>query len=1705
MSNHAEARLKHLEKLYLNGVPQSSGATLSLESLLDALVLLHDECHASTLRREKSVTNFLEWAKLPVKKVKDLRLHKEDFETLKIIGRGAFGEVAVVKLKNSDDVFAMKLLNKWEMLKRAETACFVEERDVLVHGDSRWITNLHYAFQDDDFLYLVMDYYSGGDLLTLISKFDDRLPEDMARFYVAEMVLAIDSVHMLRYVHRDIKPDNVLLDKHGHIRLADFGSCLRMLPDNTVMSNVAVGTPDYISPEILRAMEDGKGRYGPECDWWSLGVCMYEMLFGETPFYAESLVETYGKIMNHKNQFDFPPETEEEVAISEDAKDLILSLICSAEARLGRNGLQDFKDHPFFNGIDWQNIRNMTPPYVPDVKSATDTSNFDVDEADLRNSEVLPPSSHAAFTGNHLPFLGYTFTRNSNLSDLGKLADVKEVISSGIKEGVVDSAQVESLERRINKLETEKTELTNRVSELKSSGGGENDEVRRLQEEIKSFKSRIAASEAESKNTRDSYQAMAKEMQSAEDEKSSKIKTLERTSKLIKQEKENLEREVEEIHERNRQLNKEMKEAKSQGKLAMQEFTEINERYADIMSQKQKLSRDLRDKEEEIEVVSQKVDSQRADIRKHEQANKELEALQEDFQVEIAREKKLRQQSDQNIKQLQDELEGLKVNSVGRAKPDTDKYEKEVARLKQEMEKKEVQYAEGVAKEKSRHTIEEKILKEQVNENEDKIVSMRREITSLQDKLGRLQTTSTEDQHAKMKMDDMKRNYERTKALINDDKTKLSQDLDKTLLEKERLQRELRLSEEKLEEMSRNKDSVAHWEAQIAEIIQWVSDEKDARGYLQALASKMTDELESIKVSGIVGAAREKSWQSRRSQRMDRMELLNLQSNLRSEIQAKEQITEELKKVKAAHSADESKLRSSEARNTELTDEVAKLTTSVTELEQQLQELKQNAADKAGSNLSFAFLDNLDRYLDVDTKLNFDFKNELKRLSLRLQESDMDPPERDTGAPVEPVATDDKSVHSSGTSSGETPPPTPKHKTHKFMITNFQVPAKCAHCTSLMLGQSRQGMMCEVCHFACHVACAEKAPSMCPISQQQMAKPQGIDPTRGIGTAYEGVLRIPKPGGVRKGWMKQFVVVCDFKLFLFDVLDGRASEPTNDISHILDMRDEEFSVSSVLASDVIHAPSKDVPCIFKVSVSQLNPPGLCAQLLLLADSEAEKRKWVDALNNLQRHLKHNQLPDRTVFRAQEVFDSSMPLVKVTHCADIVDASRFVIGTEDGLYTVEISSGFIVRVDRKQIHQVRVLKDEQLVIVISGRGRHLRLFPIACLDGEATVIKVEEPRGCTMFTTGIIRQGSTTCMCVAMKRTVLIYEFNRNKGRHKRIKEVTLPAPAQCMEVFGGRLCAGYTSGFGMFSIQMQGQHVEPLLNIDDPSLRFLIDIPTEALAAVQISEREYLLCFSTLGVYVDFQGRRTREQELMWPSHPTEIAFNSPYLIVYSDISVDIYDIGIMEWVQTIPIKGTRQLSWDGSLNLSFVTDLHAPRLVYFHNRLAVSDHEKLNIQTVVKSSKQQANKRKFSFKSKDEIRKNVIISAPSNFSHITHMGPGDSLSKLQDIPGAESKPVRIKSMVGQPLPAQRSVTRQRPNTVINLSRDSDQNGQLSLAPSGAANFELSLTSRDGSQGSQGSPDLSGYSPRHSLGEEASSSGTPPTPHRMSYAEQDQS
>ncbi|XP_036071041.1 myotonin-protein kinase isoform X2 [Oryzias melastigma] len=384
--------------------PQISGPA-GLQTLLDLLTGVYQEFYSSPFSREKYVSGFLQWAEPLVRGVQRMCIKREDFHILKVIGRGTFSEVAVARMQRTNQVYALKIMNKWNLLRRGETACYQEEREVLLKGDKRWITELHYAFQDDNYLYLAMDYYPGGDLLTLLSKFGDRIPEAMAQFYLAQMVLAIDSVHRLGYVHRDIKPDNILLAANGHIRLGDFGSCLRLQEDGMIHSSVAVGTPDYLSPEILRTVQRGEG-YGLECDWWALGICAYEMLLGITPFYSESISETYAKIINFQEYFEFPPS---DGTVSEKARSLISGLICERETRLGRRGSSDFKSHLFFHSVDWDSLHDLPAPFLPEVSNPTDTSNFDIVEDCLPDMETLSDVMNTAPIGVHLAFIGYSY------------------------------------------------------------------------------------------------------------------------------------------------------------------------------------------------------------------------------------------------------------------------------------------------------------------------------------------------------------------------------------------------------------------------------------------------------------------------------------------------------------------------------------------------------------------------------------------------------------------------------------------------------------------------------------------------------------------------------------------------------------------------------------------------------------------------------------------------------------------------------------------------------------------------------------------------------------------------------------------------------------------------------------------------------------------------------------------------------------------------------------------------------------------------------------------------------------------------------------------------------------------------------------------------------------------------------------------------
>ncbi|KAM9339437.1 serine/threonine-protein kinase MRCK beta isoform 2-T2 [Symphorus nematophorus] len=1703
----AQDRVKSLDQLVLD----QRGSGLSVEALLDLLLCFYTEVSQTPLRRDKHVQDFLTWVKPFTTTVKDMRLHRDDFEMLKVIGRGAFGEVAVVKMKNTERVYAMKILNKWEMLKRAETACFREERDVLVKGDSQWITTLHYAFQDDNYLYLVMDYYVGGDLLTLLSKFEDRLPEDMSKFYVAEMVLAIHSIHQQNYIHRDIKPDNVLLDVNGHIRLADFGSCLRMMEDGTVQSSVAVGTPDYISPEILQAMEDGMGRYGPECDWWSLGVCMYEMLYGETPFYAESLVETYGKIMNHEERFQFPSHVTD---VSEDAKDLIQRLLCSRERRLGLNGISDFKNHPFFSGINWDNIRSTEAPYIPDVSSPTDTSNFDVDDDVLKNPDISPPVSHTGFTGQHLPFVGFTFTTDSCFSDRSSASraghglhpeDEEDGGGRGGQGGEGGGGQeVEAFERRIRRLEQEKQELNRKLQESTQAlqaptrGGTltRDKEIKKLNEEIERLKKKLADSDRlehqleEAVTLRQDYESSA-----------SKLKTLEKQVKTLRQEKDEVHKQLADSVERLRSQTKELKEAHSQRKMALQEFSDLSERMADLRSSKQRLSRQLRDKEEEMDALLQKMDAMRQEIRKTEKNRKELEAQLDDAKAEASKERKLREHSEVYSKQLETELENLKSQQGrGTAAGGGTEYQQELSRLKAELDKKVLFYEEELLRRDSTHSSEIKNLRKDLHESEGGQLAANKELLTLRDKLDKAKRDrQTELDEA---VAALKEKHEREKNLLTEENRKLTAETDKLCSFVDKLTAQNRQLEDELQDMSSKKDSVSHWEAQIAEIIQWVSDEKDARGYLQALATKMTEELETLRSSSlgtrplsesgvatppkkpwppIGGDRRDPLWKVRRSQKLDMSARLELQSALDAEIRAKQLVQEELRKVKATNINLESKLKESEERSREMGEQMENLKKEIEE--------SRSRSDK-GLKLP-DFQDSIFEYFNTSPLA--------PDLTFRTADIDSTPQKSETMPPSPSTTSEHEDIKAASVPASPSPTyqssvlSTPKPKAHQLSIKTFSSPTQCTHCTSLMVGLIRQGYACEVCSFICHVSCKDHAPLVCPIPAEQAKRPQGIDVQRGIGTAYKGYVRIPKPSGVKKGWQRAFAVVSDCKLFLYDVPEGKSTQPGVVASLVLDLRDEEFSVSSVLASDVIHATRKDIPCIFRVTSSQLISQLSSVSLLVLAESEVEKRKWVRILEGLQSILTKNLLKNRQVHVLHEAYDASLPIIKTTLSAAVLDRERIALGTEDGLFVVEVTRDVIVRAaDSKKVYQIDLIPKEKIIALLCGRNRQVHLHAWGALEGaESTFdIKLTETKGCQALTTGSLRPGGPACLLAAVKRQVQCYEITRVKPHYKRLWEVQAPGVVQWLGMVRERLCVGYPSGFALLALQGESSPIS-LVSPADPSLAFLSQQPLDALHALEVGTAEVLLCFSQLGIYVDGQGRRSRTQELMWPATPLACSSNSSHLTVYSEYGVDVFDIHTTEWVQTISLRKIRPLNVEGTLNL---LSSEPPRLIYFSNTSSegdltipdTSDHSrKLMVRT--------RSKRKFLFKVPEEERlqqrremlrdpelRSKMISNPTNFNHVAHMGPGDGMQVLMDLPLSVVPSSQDDAVKDKPRPLSSISRQQRSKTHITRTA-SDFGG-------GASSRSISEPDQDLDR----EPDSD--STKHSTPSNSSNPSSPPSP-----------
>ncbi|CDO93377.1 unnamed protein product [Kluyveromyces dobzhanskii CBS 2104] len=310
-------------------------------------------------------------------KFQDILVGPQSFEKIRLLGQGDVGKVYLVKEKETNRLYALKIFSKPEMIKRKKIKRILAEQEILATSNHPFIVTLYHSFQTEDYLYLCMEYCMGGEFFRALQTRKTKcISEDDARFYSSEVTAALEYLHLMGFVYRDLKPENILLHQSGHIMLSDFdlsvqakgtknpvvkGNLSHSLVDTKICSdgfrtNSFVGTEEYIAPEVIR----GNGHTAA-VDWWTLGILIYEMLFGFTPFKGDNTNQTFSNVL--KNEVVIPNNNETTRA----CKDLIKKLLIKNEnKRLGSKlGASDIKKHPFFKNVQWSLLRNQEPPLIP--------------------------------------------------------------------------------------------------------------------------------------------------------------------------------------------------------------------------------------------------------------------------------------------------------------------------------------------------------------------------------------------------------------------------------------------------------------------------------------------------------------------------------------------------------------------------------------------------------------------------------------------------------------------------------------------------------------------------------------------------------------------------------------------------------------------------------------------------------------------------------------------------------------------------------------------------------------------------------------------------------------------------------------------------------------------------------------------------------------------------------------------------------------------------------------------------------------------------------------------------------------------------------------------------------------------------------------------------------------------------------------------
>ncbi|CAH0556791.1 unnamed protein product [Brassicogethes aeneus] len=309
----------------------------------------------------------------------------EDFNIIKTIGTGTFGRVLLCKNKTSDEYGAMKVLCLADVIRLKQVEHVKNEKHILQEIRHPFIVNLLWCNRDDTCIYMLFEYVCGGELFSYLRN-AGRFSTSTGNFYSAEIVSALEYLHSKSIVYRDLKPENLLLDKEGHLKITDFGFA-KKLTDRTW---TLCGTPEYLAPEIIQSKGHNKA-----VDWWALGVLIYEMLAGFPPFYDDNPFGIYEKILSGKIEWA--------KHLDPVAKDLIKKLLVQDRTkRLGnmKSGADDVKRHRWFKGIDWQEVvmRRLVPPIVPKIMYDGDSSNFDdYPEGDWKSTRTLEDSELKLF------------------------------------------------------------------------------------------------------------------------------------------------------------------------------------------------------------------------------------------------------------------------------------------------------------------------------------------------------------------------------------------------------------------------------------------------------------------------------------------------------------------------------------------------------------------------------------------------------------------------------------------------------------------------------------------------------------------------------------------------------------------------------------------------------------------------------------------------------------------------------------------------------------------------------------------------------------------------------------------------------------------------------------------------------------------------------------------------------------------------------------------------------------------------------------------------------------------------------------------------------------------------------------------------------------------------------------------------------------